>query len=753
MPTREELLAEAYKRGLLKGEKKDAYEEAMRRGLVQQTEEAPSGFMEQVKSVFTGEGRTEFPDMPEFSFPTPKRDRLQPLSTGEGRLREDQRAIIAQFGTFDEERQKNLLKKAYPDLAFSNDKYGNVIVDSSAYGGDQSYLNKPGVSSSDVARFGVQSAAFAPAGGVGGYMGQAGRGLLPRMLGVGSGSAATQAALDVGSQDAGGTEDVSLSNVNLTDVAIAGGAGGAFEGLAGPLGKLAKKLLPRFKRNPTITDSIRAQVRHAAKRAGRDPDEVTDEFISSWLRSADEAQGGGRSVASREAAQQLDEFPDLVYTRGQASGDLRQLELEDTMRHVGGTRAQKIMRDFDVKQQRGIASETEKLQRGLGGDVVERPNQAAAAAKESIQSKASLLDEAIGDAYEQVGDAYLSAEGQKELARRILSLRRSPEWITEPGLAPATSSAMKRISNLSDMIKQGAELKPAHVKRLESFRRYLNNVRQSAPNPSDARQVGIIKREFDRYLDEAIDNALFSGDTNAIDALKKARGLRAEYRKKFGQSPKINKGREFKDVAGDIMERIVGADPTDEQVANYLFGASKLGSKQGSAQLAKRMKTTLGADSPEWGSIRQAAFLKLTKPKKGSEVVSARDFLSRLDEATKGSGETFMKELFTPQEIGKMRRLGEAVIRAQPEIGNPSRSSYKAAAMVKQLAEDTARLLGWGSGPGGGVGAEAGIQGVQALGGLREAAKAARAIDIRPFAHLTAAPAVGAPSALSASQD
>ena len=71
-----------------------------------------------------------------------------------------------------------------------------------------------------------------------------------------------------------------------------------------------------------------------------------------------------------------------------------------------------------------------------------------------------------------------------------------------------------------------------------------------------------------------------------------------------------------------------------------------------------------------------------------------------------------MNLLFNPAEIAKFKRLSSAIIRAQPEIDNPSKTSYKTASLIQQQFKQVAAMLGFqvGGVPGaiaGRVGAEA----------------------------------------------
>lgn len=667
--------------------------------------------------------------------------------------------------TFDNKRELEIVKRNYPEMKFMADDEGNIIVDATKYGGNVGYLNAPGISARDLTDVGFQVAAFTPAGKVGTAVANAGKGLLARMGATGAATSATQVGLDLtGQATASGDRTVeglirgeepsgvSLSNVDWVDAGVAGAAGAVFEGLSGPIGRVAGKIFNSvFKSKPVITDQIRDEFKAAAKQAGRDPAEVTDDLIMSWMRAANEATRKSR-VGTPQALQQSDEFG-IPYTKGQATGNARQLELEDTLRNVGGTRASETMAKFGDEQATAIREGARGIQRTLGGgasDLIGSPNQAAASVKEGVQSRAAILDDAVSKAYESIPDARLSVQGIKGLMTRMSRIAKNPEFESHPELVPGFKSLVNEVDDFSKFLSQsGSKSRPLPLRRLESMRKRINAKIGAAPNATDKRQLTIMKREFDNYIDKAVDRALFYGDDAAIDALKDARWLRREYALKFQRADvKTRSGFTVKDDAGDVIERIISADPTNEQVANYLFGSAKLGGNKVSAKLASRLKSVLGPESTEWGNIRQAAFIKLIEPSKNSEVISGRVFASRLKEAMEGSGETFMRELFTPQELGTMRRFAEAIKRAQPEIGNPSRTAYKTASMLNQAAGQVWRIFGWSHGPAGGVAAEAAMQGKGILQNMSNAAKANNAITLRPFSRAGLVPTAGAPGSV-----
>lgn len=666
-----------------------------------------------IKSAVTGEGHKQY-DLPEFDLPFEFSARQAKTALG-------------LMSTFKPEREVQVLKHNYPNLKFSKDKFDNVIVDGSAYGGGVGYLNLPGISIRDLADMGFQVASFTPAG----KAGAAAKSILGRAAAVGGASAATETGMDLANQASGGTDDVSLKNVDKGNVAIAGAGGAFFEGI----GNIAARYLPKFRKTGEITDDIRNAFRTVAKEKGIDPDTITDDMMRSFMQSAEdsvkpEAMGG---------AQASSEFG-IPYTKGQLSKNVKQLNLEDSMRHgAAGSKAQDVMQTFEESQQKpAIAAARARTQANLSGGkaTIESATDAGETVREGLKSRATTLDQAISDAYDSVGKAYLSPKSMSDLGKKIIKASKSTDFIADPKLAPASTGLVNDFKTFTDFLDNaGGRAKAFPIKRIEDMRRRINAYASSAANPTDKRQVVILKKAFDDYLDSAVDNALFSGDQTALDALKKARGLRAEYARQFQRVDTATKsGRAVKDQAGDVIERIIAADPTDEQVVNYVFGASKLGGRQAGAKVASKLKDVLGPDSKEWASIREAGFLRLTEPRTGQDV-SGRIFRNRLTEALRDSP-TLMDTLYTKQEQALMQRLANAIVRAQPEIGNPSKTAYKSSQIIQQAWSALATTLGFNAGgPTGAIAASGAVNGGKFLASLRAARKAKDATNgvIKPF--------------------
>lgn len=165
---------------------------------------------EGVKSAFTGAGRTEFPDAPEFT----------PAYAATGQTgSEVGGADLPQLGntlrsavTPDPEAQFDILAKSIPGLERKTDQYGNLMLKAPGMA-DFAYLNKPGLSARDVDEFGTQTLATLP------LMGMAapvkGAGALMNIARGGAGLAASSVAQDVLAGQAGSEQGIDTGRAEL----------------------------------------------------------------------------------------------------------------------------------------------------------------------------------------------------------------------------------------------------------------------------------------------------------------------------------------------------------------------------------------------------------------------------------------------------------------------------------------------------------------------------------------------------------
>jgi hypothetical protein len=224
MSTRQEMLIEANRRGLLKGEQKAAFDMAVQRGLIAIPEQQSAAMTTPTGGEDGGVGEGGFFDMATSAIgesitgserSTGEIQSLDPVGNApelNALTMEAAKMGFAQlFGS--DKSQEQILQNMGGKIGY--DEKGNTIVElpSGRYA-----LNKPGLSPQDVASGIAQTLAFAPAAGAG------------TIAKAATGAAATETALKGAVQAAGG-EDVTAS-----DVAIAGALGGAGKAAEGIIG-------------------------------------------------------------------------------------------------------------------------------------------------------------------------------------------------------------------------------------------------------------------------------------------------------------------------------------------------------------------------------------------------------------------------------------------------------------------------------------------------------------------------------------
>ena len=88
-------------------------------------------------------------------------------------------------------------------------------------------------------------------------------------------------------------------------------------------------------------------------------------------------------------------------------------------------------------------------------------------------------------------------------------------------------------------------------------------------NADEKRQLDVIKRSMDKWLDTAVIKSIQSGDPAILEAIKKARAFHSEQQKRFSVGNN-------KDVAGKFIEKILAPETTPEQVTRALFGMQQV---------------------------------------------------------------------------------------------------------------------------------------------------------------------------------
>lgn len=261
---------------------------------------------------------------------------------------------------------------------------------------------------------------------------------------------------------------------------------------------------------------------------------------------------------------------------------------------------------------------------------------------------ADELRSAVSEASQQTTDARLF--GEPLSARDILAarLRASPEE-TVSAASPAPPSAP---SSAGPSVLAAAERAPIDMRSVDHARKRLVSFYRAAKvsgNATDVRAVQGIMSEFDDQVERAVAHNLFSGDESALAALKEARASYAEYQRTF-------RPQGAGDDVGRAMQRIVDRDAQPVEVANFLYGSGKLGNTGLSTRLTQRLKTTLGADSPEWAAIQQGYLARVI----GGKDTSPDAVVGRIQEALTGPGRNLALQVLTPEQVAGLRSFQTA---------------------------------------------------------------------------------------------
>ncbi len=261
-----------------------------------------------------------------------------------------------------------------------------------------------------------------------------------------------------------------------------------------------------------------------------------------------------------------------------------------------------------------------------------------------------------------------------------------PNTRIEPTLTPAASRMMTELANLSglrlpsravgarmaEIPGQERGIAGITLNGIESSRKILNELRNSARNDTDRRAARIIMNEFDRWEAGAMNDALLSGDPAALNAFRKARAAHHEYRTRFGYNPEVE--------ADNILNRIATGEVTPQETANWIVGASKVGAQGASARLIDRIQAATNNDPAALGNIRGAIWNRLTQTAEGVAERNPERVANDVFEFLNGSGRSVADRVFTPTQ----RRIAELYADTIRKAAEQRKAIAKGAVEVKE---------------------------------------------------------------------
>jgi hypothetical protein len=639
-----------------------------------------------IKEFFTGTKRTEYPELPELG-----------SYKGEGALK----VAIGTMINPNQKAQAEIIKAQIPGSEIVQDKYENIIA--VMPDGKSFYLNKPGASQQDFIQTTGQVLQYIP--GYSTAIKLAGKSLLKKSLYAGAAGGATSVAQDVATKPLGATEiDVPRAVISTVVPTV-------FEGAVNPIAaKTWKKLVGNPKFVTKTKDGklvLNSKGRKAAKDAGVDPDNVDEKFIKSF--SDELSRGIKTDIAASQAGAGKFGFR---LSKSQAIGDDEGMAaLIEASKGAYGLDAQKAAREFLKQQNIDIETTASNLLNKFNKGEIAREDIESAGQNilNAVQKNFTKSSEKVTTAYNMVDKDAVFNAGDSNIDVLSTSVQKAIKESTDvidKELTPATIKGIQSINNFIKKVKpQGKKKLPVTTfQEFETLRKKISALFPAAKNATDRKNLTAILNEYDKFYDDAIDNALFSGDEVALNAIKQARSEFNLKQKLFGVNAIKKNGIKIDDRAGKVIQKILNdPDVTPLNTIDYIFGSAQLGQKQGSLSLVRRLKTIFGGElgedvselaarSSDFQSLRTASFEKLIRDSSRNGVFNPQKFVNQWSTARQKYNDV-LKELYDPDEL----RLIDDFVREVRKTFKPKdlvNASNTASAMSRTIQNVGRALVG-----------------------------------------------------------
>jgi len=402
---------------------------------------------------------------------------------------------------------------------------------------------------------------------------------------------------------------------------------------------------PVVDRSGALTDEAVA----AAQAAGLTDQEIAT--LTPQLRQAFERRGVTPAAAAEGT---FNEFG-ITPTRGMVTGEAAQLERE--AQH--GNYAPQA-------QQAAEAAQT------VAGGAQPSVRDAVTAAVEAGNREADALRRAYGQAYAVAENTpgTFTRESISNLGDKIMQgLAVDPRNLSIVGNDAARAAASKLDTMLGAPIQVAPGVSVIHrtFQGVEAGRKLLNESLGAAATDADRRAVRRLIDEFDRRIEQNINNGAFSGNPNVVNDWRDARRLYSEYQGRFGI-------RKTGEDAGKLMRNVLDGTKSADDVGNAMFNFTSSGDADLKRQAIKTMlqlRRALGPNSPELDTIKRSYMQQVMTPRVPGAVneaaTGAGDFArvaTNIDEMLTGKGAEFSRRFLTNQERTAMTRYANVMRRA-----------------------------------------------------------------------------------------
>ena len=655
-----------------------------------------------VADFFSGTKTTEFPDMPEIG-----------EYKGEGALAIGTGLLI----TPNQKSQAQIIKSQVPDSEIFKDRFDNIIV--TMPDGKNFYLNKPGASQQDVLQTTSQILAYIP--GYSWAMKKAGKSYFKKAMLSGVAGGTTSLAQDIATMPLGNEE------IDVTRALISSAVPIAFEGVVSPvIGGVWKKLMgnPSFTKTITKLENgkevkqivLNKKGEKAAEAAGIDVTKVNEKFIKEFTEKL--SQGESPAIAGSQAGAGKFEFN---LSRAQAAGDEEGIALlfeaaKGSYGKNAQVQAQAFLKQQGIDIENSASNIIKRFDKGefnietiedAGQNIIQGLEKRFTTASNNVETAYNFIDK---DGVFQAANSNID-----ELTASVTKGINSKTGIIDKELTPATIKAQKVIKDFVKKYKpkkppkdgkKVRKIKPATFNEFIIMKRKLSSIYKAGSNNTDRAGVNAVIKEWTKFVDDNVDNILFSADKGGVEALKKANKLASEKFKLFDINDiKVN-GLKINDKAGKVVMKILNdPDISPNKTIDYIFGRASLGKSSDSMSIIKRLKTVFGVEGKElqkqasknkdFQSLRTASWEKLVRDSSKNGKFSSQSFYNNW-KTLKQKNKDLLEELFEPKEIKLIDEFADEVQKTfKGSLVNASNTASAMSRIIQQVGRGLGGIIGF----------------------------------------------------------
>ncbi len=650
-------------------------------------EEQPNETVKYIKDFYSeyisGDVKTEFPNMGEIYT-------IDSKGSVKGALKD----LALNFGymtTADQNARLDMLFEAYPGSAVSKDSFNNVMITLPENAVDEGtnrtfYLDKPGVSFNGAVDTIGTILTYVPGAGFVAKKGATGLG--KKVVLQGTAAAATGVGGDIYSSQLGNTQgDGLLPIVDEGKALLNFGFGAAGEkvgqtvtkiiGLTKATNFLENKIPSNiastfFGKQTYITNKgeITKKTIDLAKKL-----DVEDSVLNNKVAMTNFALGLENGLDPNIAAKVggLNEFGISVFLAA-AQGNKKALKEIDLIRNGG---AGENMQNIVLAQDDLILQQHFKALNEIKNKMITEKNSALSSAfppntknlaANAVDDNIAALDKQINDVaikmQKSVNRKYDAINWNEEFKKPVVknlvknfkdSLTNSDSGIGQgfnKTTMPNTAAFLKNMELFSKKLSN-KKLTKITMGALESERKSLNKIMSNTRDATDLAALSVMKKRFDFFYDATVEKGLANGNAEVLNVIKSARAASADYKKMFVPQRYKSVGVNIPDKGGQFTQKVLNGDYTNSQIANFVYGSSKVGGsyKEVGFPVVKKLYEIFPEGSNGRDLIKVGAFNRLIensfKQYGSREIFSPKLFAKAVNDAIDGTGKNVSNIIYT----------------------------------------------------------------------------------------------------------